>query len=332
MNYTNDDITVKEKLKLVNYLPEIGIKRIQKEIITGLQSTPKYISPKFFYDEAGSKLFKEITQLKEYYPTRTEKTIITNIYPKLNLNVSKLNIVELGSGDHSKISLFLKQIPENTHEHITYYPIDISQSSIKDASFQLHKEFPLIHISGIVADFIHQLKSLSFEGPCLFCFFGSTIGNLSPYEVKEFMDDLSSIMKPDDHLLMGMDLEKDIQTLEKAYNDTQNTTSSFNKNILNVVNSLTGSTFNTNHFNHHAFYNSYHRRIEMHLIAKKYMLINIPSTEPISIAMGESILTEYSHKFHPDSIEQIGKAAQLKLNKIHTDDKEWFSLVHFTKK
>lgn len=332
MNYSGENTIVKERFKLVNHLPNIGIDHIKKEIISGLQSAPKYISPKYFYDEEGSKLFEKITQLQEYYPTRTEKSILSTIYLKLGVDFSNLNIIELGSGDHSKISLLLKQIPNYLLRSITYYPMDISQSAIESSSTYLQQKFPDLHISGIVADFIHQLTSLSFKGKNLFCFLGSTIGNLSPNEVKIFMRDLSSTMNTKDHLLIGMDLVKDIHILENAYNDNKEITSAFNKNILNVVNNIIGSNFNINNFSHHAFYNSSHQRIEMHLIANKHMIVDIPKHRiSISLAMGETILTEYSYKFQRSSIEKIGSYGELKLKKIHTDDKEWFNLVHFVK-
>ncbi|WP_075591399.1 L-histidine N(alpha)-methyltransferase [Labilibacter marinus] len=332
MNYSEEVLQVKEQVELVDILQKSDQQSSIEEIKTGLLASKKYISPKYFYDEVGSKLFEEITQLQEYYPTNTEKRIISNLYADLKMSLSGYNVVELGSGDHTKISLFLNQVPKHELSKITYCPVDISKSAIKRAASHLSMHYPELLIRGVVADFIQQLSQLSFKGKNLFLFLGSTIGNLSKTERQTFMQQLSQVMKPGDKLLLGMDLVKDFSILEKAYNDDKKVTDKFNKNILRVVNNMMGSNLNTNDFKHHAFYNHVDDRIEMHLIANRTMTIDFPLiNHKIVFKKGESIHTENSHKFNPASIKQIGDMGNLKLDNIFTDNKQWFSLSLFTK-
>ena len=166
----------------------------------------------------------------------------------------------------------------------------------------------------------------------LFCFLGSTIGNFTTDEVEKFMTLLGEEMQEGDSLLMGMDMIKDISTIEKAYNDSRGITALFNKNILNVVNSLIGSNFNPDYFEHVAFYNKKVDRIEMHLKAQQNMVVAFNEiADIISFKKGETIHTENSHKFNNMSIETIGYWAGLNVQKIVDDDKKWFSLVHYKK-
>jgi L-histidine N-alpha-methyltransferase len=332
MNYTKTEAFIKEKIHLVNYLHVIGLEKVRTEIVKGLQATSKVISPKFFYDQKGSELFENITELDEYYPTRTERSILSTIVNELNIDFYGLNIIELGSGDASKIRLLLKQIPEEVLSTIKYYPLDISRSAIEKSAMELTDEFPSIEINGIVADFIHQINVVPKTGKRLFCFFGSTIGNLDMSEVKEFMELLGSEMQADDSLLLGLDMVKDIAVLEKAYNDDQRITADFNKNILNVVNSLAGTDMDPEKFEHLAFYNKEKNRIEMHLKAMKDMVVTFSTeADSIYIKKGETIHTENSHKFSRKDIKTMGSLAGLNVEQIFTDKHQWFSLVHYRK-
>lgn len=330
--YKEEESKTKSKVKLVNYLPRIGIKKIRAEIITGLKAFPKYISSKYFYDEKGSKLFEEITKLDEYYPTRTEKKILSTIGKELDLDFSDLGIIDLGSGDHSKIRLLLRQITGNKLSTIKYYPMDISQSAIERAAGKLADEFPVLEIEGIVADFIYQLNLIPETKKRLFCFFGSTIGNLDMTEIEQFMRLLGKQMKAGDSFLLGLDMIKDTSVLEKAYNDTQRITTDFNKNILNVINNLVNTNFEPTDFEHLAFYNEEKKRIEMHLKARKDMVITFNSeTDKIHIRKDETIHTENSHKFDKNHIKTMGCWTGLDTEKILTDNNRWFSLVHYKK-
>ena len=332
MNYINETITEELNISIENHLPKIGIDNVEDEILKGLKSYPKYISPKFFYDKTGSELFEEITKLDEYYPTRTEKSILTTLVGNLNLDFHNMSIIELGSGDASKIRLFMNHIPEENLSTIKYYPIDISQSAIEKSSEILAEEFPTITINGIVADFIHQKNWVPESNNRLFCFFGSTIGNMNIDEIKFFLELLGSEMETGDSLILGMDMIKDLDVLVKAYNDCMGVTEEFNKNILNVVNNLVGANFKPSEFEHLAFFNREEERIEMHLTATRDMAITFSSSaEEIHLKKGETIHTENSHKFNNQSIINFGLWAGLKIENILGDNKKWFSLVHYKK-
>jgi len=332
MNFAKESTMTEVNGSLENHLPHIGIEKVREEIFKGLKSSPKYISPKFFYDKKGSELFEAITELDEYYPTRTEKSILSTIVEKLDLDFSDLSIIELGSGDASKISLLLRRILEEQLATIKYHPLDISKSAIEKASEKLAEEFPMISINGIVADFIHQVNVVPKNGRRLFCFFGSTIGNLNKSEIREFMKLVGDEMQPGDSLLLGMDMVKDIAVLEKAYNDENGITAQFNKNILNVINNICGTNFDIENFEHLAFYNKDEHRIEMHLKAMKDMVVlSASGTDEIHIKKGETIHTENSHKFNFDDIKTVGIWSGLDVEKIITDNNKWFSLVYYKK-
>jgi len=142
MNFTEDKIITDKNMNVENHLPKLGIKKVENEILKGLKAVPKYILPKYFYDKKGSELFEEITKLKEYYPTRIEKSILSTISSNINLNFSNMSIIELGSGDASKIRILINQIPKEKLQTIKYFPIDISQSAIEKSSKILLDEFP----------------------------------------------------------------------------------------------------------------------------------------------------------------------------------------------
>ncbi len=332
MNYTTGVTLKKTAVTITNHLSGIGSDAVKEEILEGLRSHPKYISSKFFYDKTGSELFKKITTLEEYYPTRTEKIILFSLGDGLNIDFRDLNIIELGSGDHSKIRLLLSHIPGPVLPTVHYYPVDISQSAILNATEKLLEEFPVLHIEGIVADFVHQLDLVPSVRKRLFCFFGSTIGNFGKNLTKRFLQHLGKLMKPGDHFLLGLDMVKDAEVLEKAYQDAQGVTAAFNKNILNVVNHLAGTDFDPALFEHVAFYDRENRKIEMHLRALRDMTVSAhPENNPISIARGEMIHTENSHKFNTRQIDEMATWAGLQTERIFTDRNKWFSLVHFRK-
>jgi L-histidine N-alpha-methyltransferase len=337
MNYTDHDTLIISDVQILNLLPDIGIEKAREEIIAGLVARPKYVSPKFFYDKKGSELFEEITRLEEYYPTRTEKHILGSLFEHISMDFENLDIVELGSGDASKIKLLLKQIPEEHHDCITYYPLDISHSAIEKSTRELSLQFPSIKLKGIVADFFHQLNVLPSNRRKLVCFLGSTLGNLSAEEAEEFMKLLGSEMRTGDAFILGVDMVKDKDVLERAYNDSQGITEAFNLNILHVINRLTGSQFNPSDFEHVSFFNVHQNRVEMHLRAVKEIDLAIQdngrSGKPVKVHFdkGEGIHTENSYKFTEKRIRQLGQWADLKMESVISDPKQWFSIVHFQK-
>ncbi len=287
----------------------------------------------FFYDEKGSKLFEKITQLPEYYLTRTEIPLIKQAAQKIGEQLTDFDIVEFGSGDCSKISLILQHIPQQKLDNVCYIPIDISSTAITQSADLLLQQFPDITIQGIVADFMTQLHLIPHTKTTVFCFLGSTIGNFSMKEAVQFLNNIRDHMDEDDLLLVGFDMQKNKTILEKAYNDSQQITKAFNKNILNVINTQIGTDFDPEDFTHVAFYNERLSRIEMHLKATQDIQISCPLlSSAITLNKDETIHTENSYKFSTDQIEQLAKKTELFINHCYTDDQQWFSLVEFKKR
>jgi len=320
--------TITGAIPIQNLLPESGKTAVVAGIFEGLANPQKSISSVFFYDEKGSRLFEKITRLPEYYLTRTEKQLIKQCAENLPFELNNMEIIELGSGDCGKISLFLSSIPDLQAESITYTPVDVSLSAILDSGKELQKIFPDMKIRGILADFLMQAAKLPKNNKKrLFCFFGSTIGNLSSQERTVFIRDIGKGMRPGEYFIVGVDLVKDRKILEEAYNDSRGITAQFNKNILTSINRIALTDFDPLSFEHLAFYNDTHNKIEMHLRSTEQQMIRTPYLkEELTLMAGETIHTENSHKFTPSHIQELTEPASLSPAAIYTDSKNWFSL------
>ena len=330
MNYPETSAIFRKQIAIRNYLCNTKHEEVISEIIDGLSAQQKYIPSKFFYDENGSKLFEDITCLPEYYPTCTEKALLKKIAPQISKTLRNIDIVELGSGDCSKISILLDAIPFENMATVRYIPVDVSHSAISKSAEMLVKRFPDITIHGLIADFLKHLRVIPGNINRLFCFFGSTLGNLTRNQSIQFLLDLKAVMKSGDQLLIGLDMVKDVKILENAYNDNQGITAAFNKNILNVVNQYVKTAFNSDCFEHVAYYNQPKARIEMHLRALEDLEVKcmyLPNN--IRIKKGETIHTENSHKYTYGHIFDFAGITGLKINAVYTDNNQWFSLVHF---
>lgn len=332
MNFVNEDIITLNRVSITNLLQEIGPEEVRREIVTGLISGQKSISSKYFYNREGSRLFEEITALEEYYPTRTEAGILKGIAPDLMKKHQGYDIIELGSGDSSKISILFRAAAERQVEMLHYLPLDISQTAIRSSAEGITREFSNVQVEGYAVDFTSQFGLLRRERPVLICFFGSTIGNFNRGASLELLRNIGWQMKKGDVLLLGMDLVKPKEILHAAYNDAKGVTAAFNKNILKSVNELISSDFSTADFDHLAFFNPEKSRIEMHLVARRKLLIQSPYFKyQLSIERGESIHTENSHKYSRNHILEMASSAGLKLKQTHCDDRHWFALTEFQK-
>lgn len=315
-----------------DFLLEIDKQGSINAVLDGLISNPKRISSKYFYDAEGSRLFEEITRLPEYYLTRTEKEILEDAAFRIAGDLRNIDIIEIGSGDGDKISLLLDAVPAANMPTVRYVPLDINRIVIENSAKMLIRRFPGLRVYGMVADFEKQLHLISGDARRLICFFGSTVGNLSRMHAMKIMAVLGGGMRPGDRLLLGLDRVKSRDVLYKAYNDSRGVTARFNRNILSVINNLAGTNFNPNLFDHIAFYEEEHSRIEMHLKAAQYMEVFCPYLYGrIRIKPEETIHTENSHKFTVRHIENLASAAGLKIENIFSDRDQWFSLVQFLK-
>ena len=323
---------VESTIALVDRLDGSGKEDSVRDIVAGLTSARKYISSKFFYDAVGSSLFEEITRLPEYYLTRTEKSILKRIAVKIGSELKDVDIIELGSGDCSKISILLSSMPEGRVSSIRYIPVDVSHAAIEQSASVLADRYPGLTIQGVVADFTKTLKQVPSGRKRVVCFFGSTIGNLSRDQAVRFVANVGKIMNCGDMLLLGADMVKSKDVLEKAYNDAGGVTARFNKNILSVVNTIAKTNFNPSDFEHVSFYNEGMCRVEMHLRAVRHVEIRSPHLgERVIVKRGETIHTENSYKFTIEGIDRLASASGLEIENTFTDHNRWFSVVQFRK-
>lgn len=310
----------------------VAKKTEEEEILAGLMADQKYLPCKFFYDEVGSKLFEQITRLEEYYLSRTEKFILKRHAKELMQGAEGASLVELGSGDCSKISILLQVLPRATLKTSTYVPIDVSMSAMKESRSKLREMFGAIEVCGIVADFMQQIHQVSQHENRIFCFFGSTIGNLDRQDAVRFIAKLGKLIKPGERLLLGLDMVKDKAVLERAYNDEKGITAKFNKNILNVANKVLEADFEPKHFRHYAFFNDEKQRMEMYLVAAVDMIVKSPFFEKdLEIPKGQTIHTENSYKFTSYHIGEFASVSGLSVRAVYTDNNRWFTLTDYIK-
>ena len=305
---------------------EIDLEALE-EIRRGLKSAPKHINPKYFYDEYGSQLFDQITRLPEYYPTRAEVSILTRFAEQIAGIAGRGNVVlEPGAGNCSKVRHLLRALAP-----ACYVPIDISRDYLFAAAEKLQQEFTDIPVLPIADDMQSEIQlPLELEGtPRLVFYPGSTIGNYTPELAVEFLRHIRRTIGESGGLLIGVDLQKDVGILNRAYNDAAGTTKLFNLNSLNHINTLTGSNFDLSQFNHVAFYNEPAGRIEMHLESQIDQLVSLAG-EFIPLAEGERILTEYSYKYTLEGFAELAAKAGLAAQHHWTDDEDLFSLQFYS--
>jgi len=316
-NIINDKLCFVEKLENKhNFLDEI---------LYGLQCKYKFISPKFFYDDIGQKLFNKICETKEYYLTRIETQILSNL-KNVNKHIDKnFQLIEFGSGDSLKTEMIIDIF--KTQKHIDYFPIDVS-NIIKTIHTKLQNKYSNLYITPIVSDYDDAFKLINTNDQnCKFLFFlGSSFGNFNTTNAKNFLEKIKKIMNKCDLFLLGLDLVKDQKTLLNAYNDSTNFTANFNLNILTNINKLTGANFDVNKFEHEAIYNTNKRRIEIYLRSTTNQKIIINNTI-ITFNENELINTEYSYKYTIDEIKYLITSLGLKIKNIYHDKYKQYSLI-----
>lgn len=312
-----------ENVEFDNQHPSLGDSR--SEIAAGLQRQQKTINPKFFYDEKGSELFEQITQLPEYYPTRIETSILkANAKEIASVCGEGCVLIEPGSGSSEKVRLLLDAVRPST-----YVPLDISAEFLYRSAIKLGREFPWLSVQAICADFSDDWQSNKPlpEGKRVVFYPGSTIGNLEPKAAVEFLEGLRDILGDSGGVIIGVDLHKSKQVLDAAYNDAQGVTAAFNLNVLEQVNEILDADFNAEQFDHHAFYNEDLRRIEMHLVSNEEHVVN-SEVGTIRFEEGETIHTESSYKYTTETFSALAQQAGFVLKQTWLDDNELFS-VHY---
>lgn len=293
------------------------------EILAGLQASPKQISPKFFYDATGSKLFDRICHLPEYYPTRTEVDILSRQRQAIaKVLGTGMELIEFGSGSSIKIRLLLQTLrPGN------YIPVDISAQHLQESARKLKADYPWLTLTPICLDY-SQPFNLPVSGQQRIGFFpGSSIGNFEPAAAEQFLRHVATLLGPGNGLLVGVDTPKDEAILNAAYNDAEGITAAFNLNILQHLNALTGSRFDNKRFAHLAFYNAEASRIEMHLRSLVDQRVAVAG-EWITLAADETIHTENSYKYSRAAFMAMAERAGFEPVQTWTDERDWFN-VHF---
>ncbi|MCG6553640.1 MAG: L-histidine N(alpha)-methyltransferase [Candidatus Magnetominusculus sp. LBB02] len=319
------------EFEIINHLDNSYKRDVKAEIREGLTGRQKNINCKYFYDSRGSQLFEEICTLPEYYLTRLELSILQSRASDMVKFFDAGDLLELGSGSCKKIQILLDGLGGKRRGKSTYLPVDISESAVIDSSRQLTNLYPELKITAIVADITRQMDIITTDRPSALLFLGSTIGNFSASERLEFLKGVAKSMKPHDRLILAFDMVKDIDLLHAAYNDTKGVTAEFNKNALLVVNREADGDFDPANFEHIAFFNEGHCRIEMHLKALKPCLVKLKSLDvEISFDQGETIHTENSHKFTTLGIERLVGEAGLNIEQIYTDEDNWFSILELS--
>ncbi len=308
-------------------------KTFVEEISSSLNQDSKFINPKFFYDKKGSDLFEKICSLPEYYPTRTEISILRKLQPELSSYIDKnFRLVELGSGTSVKTRLILDVLTK-LHDTTEYFPIDISEI-LTESSEELLKNYDGLHITGIIDTYEGGLEFLkTFDNKKnLIIFLGSSFGNFSPNDGYEFLKKINSTMKSGDLFLIGLDLVKDKLILESAYDDSQGVTAEFNLNTLSRINDELDADFNLQNFSHRAIYNKEKQRIEMYLkslvnqsvaISKSNLLLNLEKDELIH--------TEHSHKYKLSQIHELLDSVGFEVKHTWLDDNKYFSVTLVSK-
>jgi L-histidine N-alpha-methyltransferase len=290
-----------------------------RDVRAGLTSMPKSLPPKYFYDAVGSDLFDKITRLPEYYPTRTERAILTDRAAEIATITRARTLIELGSGTSEKTRLLLSALREaNTLER--FVPFDVDRTVLSEASIAVAREYPGVTVDAVVGDFERHLRALPRYPRALLAFLGSTIGNLDPTHRRVFFADVRAALPPDGAFLLGTDLVKDGDRLVVAYDDAAGVTAAFNKNVLAVINRVLGGDFDLEAFDHLALWDAEREWIEMRLRSRRAQRVRIAGLDlDVEFGAGEQMRTEISAKFRRPGVAAELADAGLRLTHWWTD-------------
>lgn len=319
--------TTAPDVRIDSYLTDGSLGSMAADVRAGLDGEGlKEIPPKYFYDTRGSMLFDQITRVAEYYPTRCERAILNRRSPEIVALTGARELVELGSGTASKTrALLYAMAGAGTLER--YVPVDVSEAVVERSALELIETYPGLGVHGVVGDFEQHLDRLPPGERRLLVFLGGTIGNFYPPERGRFFERIRALLEPGDHLLLGLDLVKDVELLEAAYNDAGGVTAEFNRNVLHAINRDLEADFEPTEFEHVAFFDPRNSWIEMRLRARGEQRVTIAGCDlELTIDDGEEIRTEISTKFTPAGLASELGAADLHLESFFTDPEGLFGL------
>lgn len=297
----------------------------RRDVLKGLGKPRKSLPSKYLYDDQGSLLFEEICSLEEYYPTRIELEILRANLPELSRGLGpRVRLIEPGAGSGIKTETLLREL----QDPVAYVPIDVSEKALSAVVARLSSQFPALEILPVNVDFMEPAdlpRGTRVEERSAVFFPGSTIGNFIPGEARRLLRRMVQAVGPTGALVVGIDLRKDPGLLERAYNDARGVTAEFNLNLLRRLNRELEATFRVNAFRHQAFFNDVHGRIEMHLVSTSSQRVRVAGTS-IDFEPGESILTEYSYKYSPETFQGMCRDAGLEIVGAWTDHRKWFAI------
>lgn len=315
-------------VRIDSYLHEGQERSLADDVLDGLTRPFKELPPKHFYDARGAELFDRICELPEYYPTRTERSILQATAEQLALATGACELVELGSGTAAKTRVLLDALYQAGTLEL-YIPVDVTESMVRDCAEELTSEYPGLRVHGVIGDFERHLGRVPPPaGPRLVVFLGGTIGNFPPGSRRRFLREISKLLGPEDHLLMGTDLVKDPKILTQAYDDSQGVTAEFNRNLLRVLNRELQADFDPEDFDHVAVFNHEHEWIEMRLRARRAHTTTVRGLDlSVRFEQGEEMRTEISAKFTRERVESDLSAAGMEIVSWLTDPAELFALT-----
>lgn len=302
---------------------------LRADVSSGLTARPKELPPKWFYDARGSELFEKITDLPEYYPFRTERSLLTDSVAEIARESGAETVVELGSGSSTKTRLLLDAF-RAAGTLGCYVPQDVSESALRGAIDELADRYPGLALHGVVGDFTRDLDRLPEAAPGgkrMIAFLGGTIGNLLPDQRQAFLTHVRSVLEPGEQLLLGTGLVTDPAVMVPAYDDAAGVTAEFNRNVLHVLNRELDANFEVEAFTHVAAWDAEREWIEMRLRADRDMDVRVAELDmDVSFRAGEQMRTEISGKFRPSNIDSTVVAAGFEPTRRWTDPDERFAL------
>jgi L-histidine Nalpha-methyltransferase len=316
-----------DRISVEVHLPPGGpLSGMAADVRAGLTRPFKELSPRYFYDEYGSQLFEDITELPEYYPTRCEREILETRSAEIcEAANSPATLIELGSGSAAKTRVLLDAMLDAGLE--TYCPVDISEEITRETAERIADEYDDIAIRGLVCDFELDLERIPVAAPRVIALLGGTIGNFEPQQRAGFLRRVSHLLGPEDRFLLGTDLVKDPATLEAAYNDSQGVTADFNKNVLAVLNRELDADFDLDAFEHVARWDPENLWIDIRLRSLTNQVVNVSALDmQAAFSAGEEMRTEISTKFARPGLEGIYAEAGLELTDWWTDADGLFAL------
>ena len=317
-----------DRFHLQHLTAQDALHTLIEDVRDGLFNAPRSLPPKYFYDDEGSRLFDAICETEDYYPTRTEHVLLEQHVDEIISTVQPRTCIELGAGTSAKTELLLACIDAISDLH-TYITIDVCEGVMAASAKRLLKVYSNLQIASLVGEYAPALEAIpSVDGPALFIFIGSSIGNFTEQQSIELLGRISQKMTLGDFLLLGVDRVKDKDILERAYNDAEGITAKFNLNVLKVLNEKVGADFNLDQFSHQAIYNDIDEQIEMYLISRCKQKIALPAVgETITMQKNEKILTEISRKYTQTSIQRLLTNSGLTEEMHFQPGNEFFSLI-----